>query len=67
MNKLITGVASDLTFDSVSFLHSSTSPFDSFLNSLPSTIDGETKNEKETKGKSYRLAKFCSRLSLLDY
>ncbi|KAF8363085.1 ddl-2 [Pristionchus pacificus] len=40
------GVASDLTFDSVSFLHS---PFDSFLNSLPSTIDGETKNEKDTK------------------
>lgn len=41
------GVASDLTFDSVSFLHSNSSPFDSLLNSLPNTIDGETKGDKD--------------------
>ncbi|GMT16730.1 hypothetical protein PFISCL1PPCAC_8027 [Pristionchus fissidentatus] len=41
------GVASDLSFDSQSFLHASPSPFDAFLNSLPATIDG-----KETTMKS---------------
>ncbi|GMR37084.1 hypothetical protein PMAYCL1PPCAC_07279 [Pristionchus mayeri] len=58
------GVASDLSFDSLSLLHSSSlSPFDVF-HSLPSTIDGGEKATGEQETSYFRSSSFHFTLSL---